>query len=401
VSDEINKSVPSGTERCPKCMSPDKQRTFSKCRPRENEHAWHGHDQPTPAAQPDEYDKATIRKCCCEPGSPCKTHGVSAEATKPQCPTCRSCKRKERYGVIALGVCEYCHGHKQIAPHIFDDQDCPECKATGVKLCRDPWHSQPEWLPVRDVWDAKPVEEVAAPVPPTVNYLQQLPGGMCFAHGRYEGMQCPKWPACAKVATEHQIALQDNDHNTEDCPFCVRMNNAKPESVLAPSQVKAEGAREWLMREANQYCVNGEFGVHVDHDSFAFVDENRNPIPIPMTVICRVLDEFATSRLVEKQAEISRLTQGKKELLDSVKSYRSLFQDANTSLTRMLDEGLILNKMLGIYDSGAGEDGEILWRRIAHLLELEAANASLKLQIEELNNWMRDYHESRLGPQKG
>jgi hypothetical protein len=84
MSDEINKSVPSGTERCPKCMSPDKQRTFSKCRPRENEHAWHGHDQPTPAAQPDEYDKATIRKCCCEPGSPCKAHGVSAEATKPQ-----------------------------------------------------------------------------------------------------------------------------------------------------------------------------------------------------------------------------------------------------------------------------------------------------------------------------
>jgi len=30
-----------------------------------------------------------------------------------------------------------------------------------------------------------------------VNYMRVLPGGMCFAHGRYEGTECPKWPACA------------------------------------------------------------------------------------------------------------------------------------------------------------------------------------------------------------
>lgn len=29
------------------------------------------------------------------------------------------------------------------------------------------------------------------------NYMQRLPGGICFAHGPYTEMQCPKWPACA------------------------------------------------------------------------------------------------------------------------------------------------------------------------------------------------------------
>jgi hypothetical protein len=28
-------------------------------------------------------------------------------------------------------------------------------------------------------------------------YMQQLPGGICFAHGPYKDMECPKWPACA------------------------------------------------------------------------------------------------------------------------------------------------------------------------------------------------------------
>jgi hypothetical protein len=26
--------------------------------------------------------------------------------------------------------------------------------------------------------------------------LRQLPGGLCFAHGPYPDMRCPKWPAC-------------------------------------------------------------------------------------------------------------------------------------------------------------------------------------------------------------
>jgi len=30
-----------------------------------------------------------------------------------------------------------------------------------------------------------------------VNFMRQLPGGVCFAHGPYTEMQCPKWPACA------------------------------------------------------------------------------------------------------------------------------------------------------------------------------------------------------------
>ena len=29
-----------------------------------------------------------------------------------------------------------------------------------------------------------------------VNFMQRLPGGICFAHGPYAEMQCPKWPAC-------------------------------------------------------------------------------------------------------------------------------------------------------------------------------------------------------------
>lgn len=29
------------------------------------------------------------------------------------------------------------------------------------------------------------------------NYVQILPGGLCFAHGPYsEGKQCPQWPSC-------------------------------------------------------------------------------------------------------------------------------------------------------------------------------------------------------------
>jgi hypothetical protein len=33
--------------------------------------------------------------------------------------------------------------------------------------------------------------------PQAANYVQQLPGGICFAHGPYEkGYQCPRWPAC-------------------------------------------------------------------------------------------------------------------------------------------------------------------------------------------------------------
>jgi hypothetical protein len=31
--------------------------------------------------------------------------------------------------------------------------------------------------------------------------LQQLPGGLCFAHGPYKDMQCPEWPKCC---TDHQ-----------------------------------------------------------------------------------------------------------------------------------------------------------------------------------------------------
>jgi hypothetical protein len=29
-----------------------------------------------------------------------------------------------------------------------------------------------------------------------INYLRQLPGGICFAHGPYTGMECPKGPTC-------------------------------------------------------------------------------------------------------------------------------------------------------------------------------------------------------------
>jgi hypothetical protein len=36
-----------------------------------------------------------------------------------------------------------------------------------------------------------------SPEPPTANYVQLLPGGICFAHGPYQhGYQCSRWPAC-------------------------------------------------------------------------------------------------------------------------------------------------------------------------------------------------------------
>ena len=31
----------------------------------------------------------------------------------------------------------------------------------------------------------------------SANYAQLLPGGLCFAHGKYPGMQCPEFPKCA------------------------------------------------------------------------------------------------------------------------------------------------------------------------------------------------------------
>jgi hypothetical protein len=31
--------------------------------------------------------------------------------------------------------------------------------------------------------------------------LQRLPGGLCFAHGPYDGMTCPNWPSCAAIIT--------------------------------------------------------------------------------------------------------------------------------------------------------------------------------------------------------
>ena len=31
------------------------------------------------------------------------------------------------------------------------------------------------------------------------NMLQRLPGGLCFAHGSYDGMNCPSWPLCEAI----------------------------------------------------------------------------------------------------------------------------------------------------------------------------------------------------------
>jgi hypothetical protein len=27
-------------------------------------------------------------------------------------------------------------------------------------------------------------------------FMQRLPGGLCFAHGPYTGIECPQWPRC-------------------------------------------------------------------------------------------------------------------------------------------------------------------------------------------------------------
>ena len=42
-----------------------------------------------------------------------------------------------------------------------------------------------------------PAERDVPALPARANFMQRLPGGVCFAHGPYtEDYQCPKWPAC-------------------------------------------------------------------------------------------------------------------------------------------------------------------------------------------------------------
>jgi hypothetical protein len=35
-------------------------------------------------------------------------------------------------------------------------------------------------------------------------YIQQLPGGLCFAHGPYAERECPKWPSCATAPQQQR-----------------------------------------------------------------------------------------------------------------------------------------------------------------------------------------------------
>lgn len=68
----------------------------------------------------------------------------------------------------------------------------------------------------------------------SINFMQRLPGGLCFAHGPYaESTNCPQWPACTTDAQ-------------------------KPEFVeMGAARVSLKGLEEIVVKEAVNYYTPG------------------------------------------------------------------------------------------------------------------------------------------------
>lgn len=89
--------------------------------------------------------------------------------------------------------CQYCGLTEHPEPiRVGSSQDCPHCHGIhyGSYFCP---YSETQPGRVEVPWPKASPESPRA----TTNFMRQLPGGICFAHGPYTEMQCPKWPACA------------------------------------------------------------------------------------------------------------------------------------------------------------------------------------------------------------
>jgi hypothetical protein len=88
-----------------------------------------------------------------------------------------------------------------------DREICPDCEYTNAQCCCKAMSDKPA-------------------VPQAVNFMQQLPGGLCFVHGPYkEGFQCPHWndpgrPCITEKQKEEYIAMSKPSSSPERCPTC-------------------------------------------------------------------------------------------------------------------------------------------------------------------------------------
>jgi hypothetical protein len=70
------------------------------------------------------------------------------------------------------------------------------------------------------------------------NFMQVLPGGLCFAHGPFTEVQCPHWPRCG-----------DDPQNPEYVAEGVRrVNEPKERARLEREVIEAAKARRLLDR---------------------------------------------------------------------------------------------------------------------------------------------------------
>jgi hypothetical protein len=129
---------------------------------------------------------------------------------------------------------------------------------SAIECLKSNWEQAFPNEPFRDPQDA--IQRMAATImqsrqaaasQPSAHYMQKLPGGICFAHGLYETMECPKWPACA---TDKQN------------PEFVRMGM---ERVAHSERKEADELRERLQRLVDECRA-----IHADENS-SCIDESE------------------------------------------------------------------------------------------------------------------------------
>lgn len=226
------------------------------------------------------------------------------------CPNCG------RHRVLSGGICEKCSWDVDGGDYASITGRCPktdsgaheprpgnnimgppftECGACGIELAAPP---------------------AAATTPtgtaPQVNFMQQLPGGICFAHGPYKDtIGCPLWPKCATDPQKPEyIAMARASSPTEPAPEAPARrivtdeggNDMPVDSVtladVEPAAPKAGRAREWLANEEVSLAP-----------ASAWPSPDR-----PILVLLRggtkfwslevLLEAYATSRLAEQRREI-------------------------------------------------------------------------------------------------
>ena len=114
--------------------------------------------------------------------------------------------------------------------------------------------------------------------------IEQLPGGICFAHGPYkETIGCPKWPACVTDPQKQEYISMANHPTAPD----------------SAASARAPLAKEWLNK--NNVVYDGDRHRYFVNGQWMYRDE--------------LLHAYAATQNAELRAEVERLKQEHQERL--------------------------------------------------------------------------------------